>query len=674
MSSIEAFLLIEQPRQRLGHWTAALASLDSPLAPEPTAVVAYYDPSCDQALLNLQYDLAAVGDRGLDFLVQVALLAEVGMVQPAELSEGERVRFLASRLTRCTIRVTAQRSAVGALCELVRKIKDERAPQTAMKPLAPPPIPTAAKRPKVPMPAPRGPVVAEPVQTAKGTRDNLERLITDEPVPWGNTAARGTRDDVLRLPATDMDAIPELEPDTSPPSTRMETVDISRRSDDTLIPSSLTRPPANTSRHVVVRSARLSTVQMPPEVAHGLASRHVSTDDDDDNRTTSPMDLEKLQALAATEDAHRMPPPLRPPTENDFAEEDDVRPSTMPALRKTARALAPLTRRPQSEPYVTTSQQPNVIYVRYLRGGRWVAARVGALSLKGAALLAGALPRIDDRVDIGLTFGSHRALVRGIVAKVSNRGEAAATGASTFSVTFQLDAISRRQLTELLVAARDAKITIKPPPPRATRRFPVEWHIGLATPKGAIKAVALDVSTGGLFVRTPITLELDTIAGFSIMLDDGGSPVVGRVKVVRKITEVEARTCGLAAGFGLLVTDMSEADRMRWLGFLARIERRAEKRVLIGADPARLAELQASLASLGYAVSGGTDPGTLVQLASADARPADAVLIDAGWLQNESSTSLVESLFSARNVPCVTLQGEVRRARQAIDRLLEVVV
>ena len=113
---------------------------------------------------------------------------------------------------------------------------------------------------------------------------------------------------------------------------------------------------------------------------------------------------------------------------------------------------------------------------------------------------------------------------------------------------------------------------------------------------------------------------------------------------------------------------------MRWLGFLARIERRADKRVLIGADPARLAELQAGLASLGYAVSGGTDPGALVALANSDGRPADAVLIDAGWLQNEASASLMENLFSSRNVPCVTMQGEVRRARQAIDKLLEVVV
>ncbi len=651
-STVEAFLLIEQPRQRLGYWTAALATLDSPLAPAPVAVVAYYDPSSDQALLNLQYDPDVLGELKLDFVVQVALLAEVGMVQPAELSEGERVRFLTSRLTRCTIRVTAQRTAVGALAELVRMIKSERAPQTVRKPLAPPPAPA---RLCVPMPA-------------KGTRDNLERLSTEPPEEVielrAPTVATGTRDDLRPLTAAELDAIPELEVEETPVSTRLPTVDISRPSD------MFERVAAQTSRHVVVRTSRYSTVEMPRDIVHQLA-RTPAVDDEDD-RITSPMDLAKLQALAASVDA-KQPPRLRPPTENDFAEEDDVRPPTMPALRRTARALAPLTRRAQSEPHVTTAQ-PNIIYARYLRGGRWVPARIGALNLHGASLLAGALPRIDDRVDIGLTFGANRAIVRGLVAKVSTVREASTTGASTFTVTFQLDAASRRQLTGLLLAARDAKITIKAPPPRATRRFPVEWHIGLATSKGNLKGVALDVSTGGLFVRTPVALELGTVAGFSVVLDDGGAPVVGRAKVARKITDVEARTCGLAAGFGLAIVGMSESDRMRWLGFLARIERRAEKRVLIGADPARLAELQAGLASLGYAVSGGTDPGTLVQLASGDARPADVVLIDAGWLHNESSTCLVESLFTARNVPCVTMHGEVGRARQAIDRLLEVVV
>src|SRR5688572_14379325 len=120
---VEAFLLIEQPRQRLGHWTKALAPLDDDDAPPIRTIVAYYDPSSDQALLDLQYEVATAN---MKYVVDVALLAEVGMVQPAVLSEGERVRFLADRLARCTIRVTGQRSVAAALTELVRKIRDTR--------------------------------------------------------------------------------------------------------------------------------------------------------------------------------------------------------------------------------------------------------------------------------------------------------------------------------------------------------------------------------------------------------------------------------------------------------------------------------------------------------------------------------------------------------------------
>ena len=61
-------------------------------------------------------------------IISVALLAEVAMVQPHELSEGERVRFLAERLPRCTIRVTGQPNPIAVLTELVRKIKAARTP------------------------------------------------------------------------------------------------------------------------------------------------------------------------------------------------------------------------------------------------------------------------------------------------------------------------------------------------------------------------------------------------------------------------------------------------------------------------------------------------------------------------------------------------------------------
>lgn len=531
---VDAYLLIEQPRQRLGHWTQALAALDSPSAPALAAITAFYDPVEDQAVLHLRYDELALGSMRLGYVVEVALLAEIGMIQPAALSEFERKRFLSERLARCTFEVTHQRSAIGALTELVRKLKEQRRP---------PPIPRAARANVAPRGDTQDPVM---LVSAKGTRDNLD------------TAAVA----------------------------------------------------ATTGKHVIVRSQRLPTVEMAPE---------------DVQRFVTETEIVDVEA----------PPRVVPAPE-------------LPA------------------------SGTGTIYARYLRSGRWVPIRIGALSLKGAALMAGALPRLHDQVDVALAFGAHRALVRGAVGKVSTVREASATGAATFSVAFDLDVASRRQLVALLTAARAANVTIKPPPPRSNRRFPVEWPMCLGTMRGAVKADALDVSTGGLFVRPTVALARNGTLNFSMIVDDGAGPVAGRAKVVRQLTESEAKANGLSAGYGLAITDMNEPDRLRWTSFLARVERRAATRVLIAAAPARLAELQAYLAAAGYAVTGGTDPGAVVQLANAGTRPVDAALLDAGWLANGASG--LENLFAARHVPCVTLHGDLRRARTALDRLLEVCV
>ena len=570
LSLLEAFLVIDQPRQRLSHWCTALSPLDDPSAPPFATVIAYYDPTADEALLGLRYDTIAVGDNGLSFLMEIALLAEIGMIQPHELSEGDRRRFVGERLARCTIQVGEQRHVSSALTELVRRVREQKA-NVRPNVVGSPPIPKS-NPPKVPSngahPYPRGDT-SDPylLVKAKGTRDGLP------PAPSG--VKRVSRSDKL------------------PPVTE------------------------NTARAVSPNVvSRSSGIHRAPTVEMG---------EQRPARTPTNVATEEIEVIEPVEDT----PPLHAPS-------------------------------------------PSIIYARYLRSGRWVPIRIGALSLKGAALMAGALPRINDHVDIALSFGAQRALVRGSVGKVSTVDEVAVSGAATFSVDFRLDDAARRQLTSLLTAARAAKITIKPPPPRAARRFPVEWPLGLGTLRGVVRAEALDVSKDGMFVRPLHALAMHTVVSFSAVLDDGEAPVSGRGRVVRHIADSEARACGLASGYGLNITEMGDADRTRWLAFLARIEKRADRRILIGASPSRLAELQACLAAAGYAVTGGTDPGALVQLASAEARPVDAALIDAGWLAPNVSGEWVESLFSARNVPCVTLHGDAKRARSAIDKLLSV--
>ncbi|MCW5801006.1 MAG: PilZ domain-containing protein [Deltaproteobacteria bacterium] len=562
---VEAFLVVDQPRQRLGHWLQTLAALDDRRAPPLAAISAYYEPEADQALIALRYDELALGAERLGYIVEIALLAEIGMIQPHELSDGDRKRFLSERLARCTLIVADQRNLAATMTELARMIKDQRlAPRTHVGNLPPRPAHGALI-----------PAAARIVDPAPPDRPPLPRTVSKQraltppprPVPTGD-------DEPILL--------------VQPKSTR------DLRDDE--LPQPRTRTP-----NLIPRSAGGS--QPLP-------------------RTPLPTDNE--------------PTAVRPTPPEDVLE-------------------AP----------------PVMIHARYLRGGRWVAARVGALSLRGGALLSGALPRLGDHVDVALAFDAHRTLVRGPVTKVSSADEVAASGTATFSVAFELDPASKRQLAALLTAARSANVTIKPPPSRQDRRFPVDWPVCLGTPSGAIRAEALDVSNGGMFVRPVTALDVGAVLNFSVILDDALSPVAGRARVARQVRDAEASACGFVPGFGLHIVEMSPADRARWSQFVARIERRAEKRVLVGASPERLAELQAHLAAAGYAVTGGTDPGALVQLAGTDTRPVDVAIIDAGFTQTLPAAE-IESVFAARSVPCLTHHGDARRARQAVDRVLSV--
>jgi len=95
--------------------------------------------------------------------------------------------------------------------------------------------------------------------------------------------------------------------------------------------------------------------------------------------------------------------------------------------------------------------------------------------------------------------------------------------------------------------------------------------------------------------------------------------------------------------------------------------------VFVAASATRLGELESGLVAGGYATTSGSEPSAIAQLVSAEARPMDAALIDATWLVTEGSTLWVESVFTSRKIPYVTVHGDARRARMAIDRLLSVV-
>jgi PilZ domain-containing protein len=631
---IEVFLLVEQPRQRLSHWTQALAPLDDLTAPPVATIDAYYEPTSNLAIFGLRYDELALGPDRLQRIIEVAVLAEITMIQPAELSEGDRRRFVGERLATCTEHVGDQRKVVSALVELVRRVRGQKStsPIDALSAVLPRTSPVAARTRSAASSPP-------PAITARGTRDGDA---TDPVVPHAtHDLARGSvrqpRIAALDAAVANARAIPEVEqkqvisePITTAPRPLAGALPQRRAASPRLSPNVITRGGVH----------RANTVMMTPlETQRMLEAASVA-----------PAIAEALDALSAH--GERVVPVVPVPA--------------TPAGSESPYGEAPASAELEPPP------EPGSIYARYLRSGRWVPIRIGALSLKGATLMSGALPRINDRVDISLLYGNHRALVRGTVARLSSKEEAAASGATTFTAGFELDDASRRQLTVLLTAARAARVTLKPPPPRSTQRFPVDWPVCLGTTRGAVRAEALDVSTAGMFVKPVHALTLDANVTFTAVLDDALSPVSGHARVVRSISDVDAKVAGLSPGYGINILEMPALDRERWCAFLTRIEQRTSKRVLIGASPVRLAELQGGLVAAGYTATGGSDPGAIAQLASAATHPIDAALIDAGWLAASGSPSWVEALFAARNVPCVTMHGDARRARIAIDRLLSV--
>lgn len=188
----EVHLLVEQPRQRLRYWCGVLAALDAPRAPRLVSAVAHYDSSSELAVLQLQYDRVAFDDVARKYVVNVALDARVGMIQPDELSETDRQRFLVARLARCKLRGTSQSTVIGALTELVHEVTSRPSRAAA----TPPPIPSARPS-KTAIGTPRPSLVA-----ATGTRDDLETRIvvreadddssTTSPYEGPRIAARGS--------------------------------------------------------------------------------------------------------------------------------------------------------------------------------------------------------------------------------------------------------------------------------------------------------------------------------------------------------------------------------------------------------------------------------------------------------------------------------------------------
>ena len=331
---IEVYLLVEQPRQRLSHWSQALAPLDGADAPPLAAVDAYYDPSSNQAIFGLRYDEVALGPDRLRLLGEVATLAEIGMIQAAELSEGDRRRFVGERLASCTVHVGDQRTIVGALVELVRRVRGQKQPsRAASAPLHEGTGQLVQRTPETRAPAvrARGDTEDPVLLVAKGTRKvgavepELARSTRD--VEPGSRVARGsTSQPRLERETAELEAeaVPrgELKQVISEPITataRRLASALSTRRHDTLRPSPNVLPRAGVHRANTVMLSSQETQRMIEAANHAA------------NQAEAEREAKVLDAQPDTEETDAPTEPFLPDRDRAPGERDDLR--ALPAQR-----------------------------------------------------------------------------------------------------------------------------------------------------------------------------------------------------------------------------------------------------------------------------------------------------------------------------------------------------
>lgn len=681
MRSLLGYLVLDQPRQRITHWVEALAPLGAPGSPPPLQVDAYFVAAEDRALLGLWYQ---AGDAVAAALVaEVTRLAEICVIDPACLAEPDR-RALLDRLAECEVIVDRRTSIGDALGELVRRARELRAS---------PVMPSAASR-----------TITGRRTLESAARDSASLLSAAAAAEWSDRPERGDRGDKVERAETvdyrhgsdpDINARAALEargaaardvrgsrPDRELPDlialrdrrddarrddARRDDArrDDARRDDDAARPASRLGRPAGTRND-------LSPLMAPPSPSTPLLPRARRASQAASPGTFGGAGLPSSAALTTL--PQLTPRPARGSEAGGASSSVDglssaAATSTAPRASRERRARTEAT----TDPFLLAFEAAAPSFsVRYLRGARWLPAQLSQLSLEGAQLAAVSLPRAGDLVYLALGFGDCEVALRGEASHVSDEVEAQSGGAAFFQVRFLLDELVREQLYGLLLRARQAKAQMLPPPPRKSRRSAVVWPIMLATPRGSIRAELLDLSERGVFVAPLRELELEGNLGFSLVLDDQVTSVSGRAQVVRRVLAPEAKARGLRTGYGLELTDLAGSHRQPWERFVARVRRRAGRRVLIGAPSARFDELASGLVAVGYAVHGAVEPASVATLAEADRRPPDVAVLDVDWAAAGGEAAWIEALLAARGIRCVTSHGDPRRAYGEVDRLLGV--
>jgi len=620
----ELFLILEPLRRGFRRLCKAVESLATDDAPGLLGTDIYYRATTDVALLALRFDERALTYKQLTWVLDYAAGAAIPVLDPAKLSETDRRQFYRSYLTSYKTKIEDLSGPVAALYELGRRLRLVNNTRARTHGEGPKPIP-GKRQPRMLTKELFGAPASQP-----------------QPAPSAQPSAS--------LPSGDVPVRASIPGGISPRGK----LGPSHRSPDERLDYSLVEQAALAKRASAQRAA---TVRTP------------LTDDDRTARDIPPLHVvdEVTQKLARGKDKRRR------------------RDETLPA--------SPKARRPASEPGATPTAEVEestdvpihvdsgadgsgpiheaAIEVRYRRGGQWALARLRSLSVKGAYLVTGALPRLGDKVTLAFAYGDDGVTLQAKVYHITSVRDAAETGSAGFAVRFSHQASPERSdLIEILKRALADGLRIKPPPARVAVRFPVCWPVRVGSSRGGIKVDVLDVSAGGMFFTTKRNVATDELM-FRLPLDNGDSPIHGRVKVVRKVDPETAQRRAMLPGYGVSIVELDGTSRRRYANFVDRVQRRSQSRLFVGAGHDRVRDIMSGLSSVGYEVVGACDPCVLKKSTELSGASVDMAVIDAS-LGNQHVKQFRQA-FAERNVRTLFIGGEPPdKARADVDRLLEI--
>jgi uncharacterized protein (TIGR02266 family) len=207
--------------------------------------------------------------------------------------------------------------------------------------------------------------------------------------------------------------------------------------------------------------------------------------------------------------------------------------------------------------------RPYVVPIRFAAGTQVVQATTGALSVECAFVRCLVPPRPGERISMRLYLPDGSPLQ--LSAKVRARsGRETGMG---FWADFEPDRSARNRIAQLLGLFGKSS---RPIDRRATARYAARFAVRFGTVDEFKREYAINISAGGVFIRTEAPPEMNSVIDVVLELPDG-DPVEVKALVVHRVSPEEAAGLQVEPGVGVQFVEGDDRFRERIDKYVAQL-------------------------------------------------------------------------------------------------------